>query len=229
MPKETCRMKNQKLEFHLMTLESNLLDIGDYYMLNWDVKSNNNKVKIFEKKPSRHRSCLIVVYPNGKVIMMIYASKEPFQWYSRDGWISFIAICGEIHQEIKNALGHNKPLIFDIYDWRVSQVDIGYDAPLSSSKESLTLTMPFNICIKVKLLDRVFQVYSKQLPTKGSCLRIEEQCSFSSSSYQLPKKDEYNKVMMTVAEFKKIFQPTPIKDIINTAIPIEPNVNSSLY
>ena len=214
-------------EFHHINLESNLSDNSDYYMLNWDVKSNNNKAKIFEKKLSRHRSCKIVIYPNGKVIMMISASKEPFEWYSREGWISFIAICGEIHQEIKNALGYTKPLNSDIYDWRVTQVDIGYDIPLSSSKASFSLTMPFNICVKVKLIDRVFQTYSKQLPTKGICLRIEEQCSFSSSPYPISKKDEYNKIIMTVAEFKKIFQPTPIKDIINTVIPIEPNVNSS--
>jgi hypothetical protein len=216
-------------EFHHINLESNLLDNSDYYRLNWFVKSKNNKAKIFEKKISRHRSCKIMIYPNGKVIMMISTSKEPFEWYSREGWISFIAICGEIHQEIKNALGHNKPLNSDIYDWRITQVDIGYDVPLSFSKASFSFIMPFNICVKVKILDRVFQVYSKRLPTKGSCLRIEEQCSFSSSPYESTKKYEYHKIMMTIAEFKKRFHPTPIKDIINTVIPIEPNVNSSIY
>jgi hypothetical protein len=105
---------------------------------------------------------------------------------THEGWISFIETCGEILSEIKNTLIHLEPLQSRIYDWQVTQFDIGYDIPFSNinnqnksfKKGSLKLTRLFDGCIKVKHLDRVYQIYNKQLPTKGSCLHIEEHAVF---------------------------------------------------
>lgn len=40
--------------------------------------------------------------------------------------------------------------------------------------------LAFDGCLKVTHLDRVYQVYSKQLPYKGICIRVEEQLHFPS-------------------------------------------------
>ena len=149
-----------------------------------------NKAKTFEKRLSRHRTFRITVSPNGTTTINIAASRQPFGWYCREGWIDFISICGQILQEIKNELSNTEPLKSKIYDWQVTQMHVGYDMPLSNldeknrstSKGSFTIPRLFNGCLKVKHLDRVYQVYNKQLPNKGSCLRIEEQHTFSSTS-----------------------------------------------
>ena len=115
---------------------------------------------------------------------------------------------------------------------------MGYDIPLSnlvnqnksqSSKGNLELTRLFNICIKVKHLDRIYQIYNKQLPTKGTCLRIEEQHTFSdplcyNSDQAYAKKDGYknnSKTSLSISEFKKSFQPTSLEDIIKNVMSID--------
>ena len=120
---------------------------------------------------------------------------------------------------------------------------VGYDMPLSSldkknkspSKGSSTLSRLFNGCLKVKHLDRVYQVYNKQLPNKGSCLRIEEQYAFSSTStsststQSLKKKGISKKSMMTTHELKKSFEPASAEEIIKTVFSIDISSCSSSH
>jgi hypothetical protein len=130
-----------------------------------------------------------------------------------------------------------------VYDWQVLQVDVGFDIPFSSphyknnspSKESLTLSRLFNGCLKVKHLDRVYQIYNKQLPIKGSCLRIEEQHPFSSTStstsststQSLKKKGISKKSMMTIHELKKSFQPT-LEEAATFVAPVDGMVDNTV-
>jgi hypothetical protein len=226
-------------EFHNISLASELQDKCDYHNLrDWPLPSTKNKAKTFEKRVSRHRSFKIMVYPNGTVNINIAASRQPFEWHCREGWIDFIAICGQIDNEIKNTLSHTEPLKSKIYDWQVLRMHVGYDIPLSNPhgknnsppKGSFELTGHFNGCIKVKHLDRIYQIYDKQLPWKGICLRIEEQHAFSStSSFSSPCQsfnEKPQKNMMTVSELNKSFQPASVEEIIKTVYCID--VNSTL-
>ncbi|MER5176422.1 MAG: hypothetical protein ABJB76_01595 [Candidatus Nitrosocosmicus sp.] len=61
----------------------------------------------------------------------------------------------------------------------MSQFD---DSKSYSSEGTFTISRLFDGCLKVRHLDRVYQVYSKLLPYKGSCIRIEERISFPSHS-----------------------------------------------
>lgn len=60
-------------------------------------------------------------------------------------------------------------------DWLVTQIDIGFDI-------SLHPQVKFNGSLQIKQLERVHNIYPKLLPYKGSCLRLEENISFPSSS-----------------------------------------------
>ena len=183
-------------EFHNITLASQLSDNGDYHQIhNWLMPSQEkNKAKTFEKRISRHRLFKIVIYPNGKTIINIAASRQPFEWHFREGWTDFIVLCGEINNEIKNALSHNEPLKSRIYDWQVLQVDVGYDIPLSnldkkngsSSKGSFTFSRLFNECLNVKHLDRVYQIYNKQLRIKEVAYVLRNNTPFLPLPLPLP-------------------------------------------
>lgn len=222
-------------EFHNITLESKLQDNGDYHNLhNWDMPSPKNKAKIFKKMISRKRSFNIMIYPNGTTIINIEASQQPFGWQCRDGWIEFIGICGQILQVIIDVLSYSRPLTSEIYDWQILQMDVGYDIPISTpngkgnlpSKGSFELARPFNGCIKVKHLDRTYQVYDKQLPHRGSCIRIEERHSFSSSDQSFQKKSQKN--MVKVFELKKSFLPVSVEEIIKTVFSIDTHYISAI-
>ncbi len=69
----------------------------------------------------------------------------------------------------------------------------------------MTIAWP---CIKVKQLGRVYQVYSKQLPYKGSCIRFEEQKSFSS-----------NTPAPTLSSLLNTFTPPLPEHILNVVFP----------
>ena len=221
-------------EFHNIVLKTQLSDKGDYYRIcNWPLSCGENKAKIFEKRISRHRAFKIIIYPNGTTTVNIAASRQPYEWYCHKGWIEFIATCGEILNEIINELSITEPLKSKIYDWQVTQVDIGYDIPISGPykkndlppKGSIILTRPFNNCLKVIHLDRVYQIYDKQLPIKGSCLRVEEQISFSSTSSSLSQSfnnnDNSKENIMTVHGLKKKFRPASVEEIIKTVFSID--------
>lgn len=154
----------------------------------WHMPSSKNKAKVFKYTYSRHREYTIIVYPSGVVMILIEASFHPFSWYSHDDWMELREICGAILQRFKDSL-FIEPLIHNsVSDWLVKQLDINYDIPLSQLddsksspfKGSLSIPRLFDGCLKVTHIDRVYQVYSKQMPYKGSCLRIEEQLHFPS-------------------------------------------------
>ena len=178
-----------KPEFHHVFLRTELKDKGDYKRLlpsdGWDIPSDRNKGRIFERRLSLHRTFRAMVYPNGTVTIMIGCSKQPFRWYCRDDWISLIGYCGSIHQVFRESLSLSEPLIHTSEsDWLVTQIHIGYDIPHSStdnSKGSFVLS-EFNNSLRVKDLDTVYQVYSKLLPYKGKCTRLEKYLNFSSNT-----------------------------------------------
>lgn len=184
---------NPKPEFHHLSLKTNLKDKEHYYRLvDWHTSSDANKAMVLENRISFHLTYKVMVYPNGKVIIIIGASMHPFKWGDSDDWISLVASCGPIHQTLRDRLSLSEPLFhISESDWIVKQFDLNYDVHMhpfllsdsssssTDSKEPTTIIWP---CIKVKQLGRVYQVYSKQLPYKGRCRRMEEQIIFQSHS-----------------------------------------------
>jgi len=117
-----------------------------------------------------------MAYPNGTIMITIKASKKPFRWNSKDDWIGLVAICGSIHQIIRDSTCLSEPLIHSSEtDWTVTQIDTSYDIFHSNVDKSDTISLTtFNGYLKVKHLDTAHQMYSKQLPYKERCIRLEE-------------------------------------------------------
>src|SRR6476659_4901159 len=156
-------------EFHHITLETNIKYSEDYKRIplttdGWHIPSNRNKAKVFKCSYNRHREYTIIVYPNGKVMIMIEASYHPYKWYSHDDWMQLREICGSIFQRFKDSLSIEPLIHNNVSDWTVKQLDINYDIPMSPldsksspSKGSLSVARLFDGCLKVKHLDRVYQ------------------------------------------------------------------------
>jgi hypothetical protein len=59
--------------FHNVSLLTSLRDKEDYLRLRWKIPSTKNKAKVLEHRLTRNRTCKILVYPNGTIIMRIAA------------------------------------------------------------------------------------------------------------------------------------------------------------
>jgi len=87
----------------------------------------------------------------------------------------------------------------------VNQVDLNYYIPGSNSKGSFHIP-DFNGAFKVKHLDTIYQVYHKNLLTKGHCIRAEENINFSNEQHP------------TLASLPDTVVPTPPQEILNVVI-----------
>jgi hypothetical protein len=78
--------------------------------------------------------------------------------------------------------------------------------------------LTFDGYLKVTHLDRVYQVYSKQLPYKGSCMRAEEQIHFPSPS---------NSASPILSSLPNTVVPPSPEHIMDIVIPSSSYVNSN--
>ena len=181
-------MGRENVSFHHINLKSKLKDISDYDRLDWKIGSNNNKGKIFELKLSQYRQCEFIVYPRGTVNMVIKCSNDPLYLTLTDEVANFFSICGEILGVLKAETLNSEPLTEDVPDWKVTQIDAAFDIPLSELERSVnqkvssirkgTLSYSNFGTFRLKYLDKLCQIYSKNVLHKGKVLRIERRFSF---------------------------------------------------
>ncbi len=180
-------IEHENLSFHHINLKSKLRDVSDYDRLNWRIRSNNNKGKIFELKLSQYRRCEFIAYPKGTVSMIIKCSNDPLYLTTFDV-VDFFSICGEILGVLKAETSNSEPLVDDVTDWNVTQIDAAFDLPLTapgvhnesnvSNKQKGLLSYSNFGTFRLKYLGQFYQLYSKNVLHKGKILRIERRFSF---------------------------------------------------
>jgi hypothetical protein len=183
----------EKILFHHISLSSKFDSKEHYLSLKWK-KYQRNKGKTIEYRISRNRSCIITVYPTNTVTIVIKCSKDPYDLISDDGYTNFVGDCGEIHRMIKDEMGINQVLLDNISDWKVIQIDCALDIKtkdiedlLNSQQKYRNVTFKSPGTVRVKDLNQIYQIYTKYLPTKGACLRIEKRLSFNKDQPTLPQ------------------------------------------
>jgi hypothetical protein len=180
-------MERENVSFHHINLKSKLRDISDYDRINWSIASNSNKGKIFELKISQYRSCEFIVYPKGTVSMIIKCSNDPLYLTTFDV-ADFFSICGEIIGVLKAETSNSEPLIDDVADWKITQIDAAFDIPFAAPEDT-DQTKKSNMqkgllsysnfgTFRLKYLGQFYQMYSKNVLHKGKILRIERRFSF---------------------------------------------------
>jgi phage pi2 protein 07 len=183
-------IEDNHLTFHNISFITELNDKDDYFSLDWIIQSQKNKAKVYEFKVARHRSCVITIYPNGRVMIDIKCSMAPFDLFNIDGRNDLRKVCGQVFQEIINNLSHLSPLKTDISDWLLTQIDGAYDIQIRDIEEKMnegklphqhnTISLRRMGVLKIKHLDQIFQFYEKMLPT-GPSLRLESRLLFKES------------------------------------------------
>lgn len=180
-------MGRENVSFHHINLKSKLKDISDYDRIDWRIGSNSNKGKIFELKISEYRRCEFIVYPKGTVSIIIKCSNDPLYLTAVDV-AEFFSICGEVLGVLKAETSNCDPLIEDVSDWKLTQIDAAFDIPLvapndpdqpkSSNRPRGRLSWSNFGTFRLKHLGQFYQMYSKNVLHKGKVLRIERRFSF---------------------------------------------------
>ena len=180
--------ERDNLSFHHISLKSRLNYPEDYDRLDWRIKSNCNKGKVFELKSSEYRRCAFVVYPKGTVSMIIKCSNDPLYLTTLDDIANFFSICGQILSVLQAEIPNSEPLVDDVPNWKVTQIDAAFDIPLAAAKgtdlpkdtntqKGLLSYSNFGT-FRLKYLGQFYQLYSKNVLHKNKVLRIEKRFSF---------------------------------------------------
>ena len=181
-------IENNRKMFHNISLTSELNDKDDYYRIEWKIQSQKNKGKVYEFRFARHRSGVITIYPNGRVLIDVRCSKEPFDLFIADGRNDLRVVCGQLLQELIKEISNLSPLKTDIPNWQITQIDGAYDIPIRDIEDKMnegrlphqhaSISLRRLGVLRIKHLDRIFQIYEKMLPT-GPSLRLERRFSFN--------------------------------------------------
>ncbi len=181
------------IEFHHIVITTTLQCKDDYEYFNWYIPSQKNKAKVRDFPLSRYRGCKVTLYPNGRTIVVIYSSKYPFNLFSYEGLVEFNVACGQIYEHIVKYLRLNVLFTSEPLDWSVMQIDGAYDIKVVDLQRALDRLINRKIKVenggyisfrfpsgylRIKYLHQLFQIYTKRLPYKGECLRIENRLSF---------------------------------------------------
>jgi hypothetical protein len=179
-------IEHENLSFHHINLKSELKDSSDYDRLNWEVRSNKNRGKVFELKLSQYRRCELIVYPKGTVNMIIKCSNDPIYLTTLHDITNFFSICGEILGVLKAETSNSEPLTDEVPNWKITQIDAAFDIPLAVqdlnqanfSKKKGWLSCSNFGTFRLKYFGQFYQMYSKNILHKGKVLRIEKRFSF---------------------------------------------------
>lgn len=181
------------IEFHHIMITTTLQSRDDYKYFNWDIPSQKNKAKVNDFPLSRYRGCKVTLYPNGRIIVVIYSSKYPFNLFSYEGLVEFNTVCGQIYENIVKYLRIKVLFTGEPLDWSVVQIDGAYDIKVVDLQRALDrlnsrkikvenggyISFRFpKVGLQIKYLHQLFQIYTKRLPYKGECVRIENRLSF---------------------------------------------------
>lgn len=180
-------ISRENMSFHHINMKSKLRDNEDYARLNWTIRSQENKGKMFELKISRYRRCRIIVYPNGTVNMILKCTSDPIYLVQIEDVANFFSICGEILNVLKAETMNSEPLITDVANWMFTQFDASFDIPIErndpASENKYTnkglLSWKNFGYIRIKHIGHFYQLYSKNVLHKGEVLRLEKRFSFS--------------------------------------------------
>ncbi len=182
-------LNHTTIEFHHIVISTDLNFKDEYQYFDWKIPSRKNKAKVCHFRLAGHRKFNLTLYPNGRMMLIIESSKHPFNLFSYEGLMDFNITCGQILQTLAKDT-HITPLLSpEPAEWKVMQIDGAYDIPVWDLQKSIVEKIPVEKgggisfrfpggYLKVKHLNQLYQIYTKRLPYKGNCLRLENRLAF---------------------------------------------------
>ncbi len=169
-------LSSMKYAYHNIRLETALTYREDYKLFNWPVPSpsNNQKVQTFSLEPKR--SCTFILSPTGTVNIAIECTYHPYEFHTPSGLMRFIGACGQIMTLLQIATKNRTNVVPWFGDWYLRRFDYNKDIPtkvLKNKYDANPISWSSKGLLKVEYLGTIFQIYCKDMPYKGECLRNE--------------------------------------------------------
>jgi hypothetical protein len=160
-----CAFDNVPLYIHKLQLELFINPEG-YKDLNRD-SVKGNKAKLHEERIGK-AYVKYLIYPNGKVMVYIACSNDPFKIESEADESVLFAFFGRVYDRLLYLLSDvRESIVPSIMKWRLVGCDINKDNEISDMMQLSAID------IQLKSADRVFRLYVKSLHDKA-VYRCEE-------------------------------------------------------
>jgi hypothetical protein len=168
-----CLLGRHPLYIHKLYLQLSVA--SEYYQTIRAIpQTKRNKGKQYLERMAR-ANVNFVVYPNGKVMISIACSNDPFKLENDEDETILFSFLGQVKDRLLYLLNDPRErTVPSIMQWRLSGCDINKDIELSD------LMQLSAIDIQLKSADIVFRLYVKSLHDKA-VYRCEESIAFSNT------------------------------------------------
>jgi hypothetical protein len=168
-----CLLGRHPLYIHKLHLQVSVAP--EYYRTSTTItalpQAEKNKGKKHLERMARG-NVNFVVYPNGKVMISIACSNNPFKLETDEDEGNLFSFLGQVRDRLLYVLNDPRErAVPSIMEWHLSECDINKDIEISD------MTQLSSIDIQLKYADRVFRQYVKSLRDKA-VYRCEESLAF---------------------------------------------------
>jgi hypothetical protein len=171
-----CLLGRHPLYIHKLHLQLSVAP--EYYHTSTTItalpQTKRNKGKQHLERMAR-ADVNFIIYPNGKVMISIASSNNPFKLETDEDEIILFSFLGQVRDRLLYVLNDPRErAIPSIMEWYLSECDINKDIEISD------MTQLSSIDIQLKYADRVFRQYVKSLHDKA-VYRCEESLAFNTT------------------------------------------------
>ncbi len=168
-----CLLGRHPLYIHKLHLQLSVAP--EYYQTSTTItalpETERNKGKQHLERMAR-ADVNFVVYPNGKVMISIACSNNPFKLQTDEDEIILFSFLGQVRDRLLYVLNDPRErAVPSIMEWHLSECDINKDIEISDMMQLSSID------IQLKYADRVFRQYVKSLHDKAA-YRCEESLAF---------------------------------------------------
>jgi hypothetical protein len=164
-----CLLGRHPLYIHKLHLQLSVAP--EYYHTSTTItalpQTERNKGKQHLERMAR-ADVNFVVYPNGKVMISIACSNNPFKLQTDEDVTILFSFLGQVRDRLITFLAdRHERIVPDIMDWELTECDINKDIKVSDWFQYTGLK------IQVRHLDHIFRIYIKSMGKDTVC-RVEE-------------------------------------------------------
>lgn len=169
-------LSGMKYAYHNIHLETFFNNKKDYDLICWPITSERNRQKVKKFKLEPRRNCIFTISSNGTVGISIESTCQPYEFHTASGIMEFIVSCGQILMLLQTLTKNNFNIIPRVNDWHLMQFDYNKDIPvkyLQNKYPTSVVNWSSKGVLKLEYLGTIFQIYCKEMPYTGECLRCE--------------------------------------------------------
>jgi hypothetical protein len=172
-------MSKENYVYHNVHLETHFNYKEDFSEIRWQVPSMKNKQKVQSFKLAPRRNCTFTLSPTGNVRISIECTLAPFRFHSASGLIEFFVTCGQILNILQTAANNRINVVPKVGEWYLRRFDYNKDVSIVELQKQFPQLISWSTKgqFKIAYMGTIFQIYFKEMPFIGECVRMEGQFS----------------------------------------------------